>query len=57
MMFNFEKLTEAVFNAVDSQQSIPDYSEKRVKKAIEMALKRELKKESPEAATPKDSSN
>ena len=44
-MINFEKLTEAVFNAVDEQQSIPAYSEDRIKKAIEMALKKELRKE------------
>ncbi|WP_455715662.1 hypothetical protein [Anaerosporobacter sp.] len=44
-MINFEKLTEAVFNAVDEQQAIPAYSEKRIKKAIEMALKKELRKE------------
>lgn len=31
-MINFERLTEAVFKAVDSQQSMSAYSEDRIKK-------------------------
>lgn len=44
-MINFERLTEAVFKAVDSQHTVPYCAEKNVKKAIEMTLKKELRKE------------